>query len=135
MLAPLSRRRTALAACSAGALALVVCCPILVERNRILWTTYWNDLKPALAAVRAQGLAHLALPEAGYFAGHVVAAGNPVDLRVRSLLREELEAIPPSQRPRYVVVLPTPGSPPVPPLELDHYNVLLKGRLGVLYKQ
>ena len=135
MLAPLSRRRSALAACCFAALALLVCCPILVERNRILWTTDWNDLKPALAAVRPQGLAHLALTGGGYFAGHVVAAGNPVDLKVRSLLPEELQAIPPAQRPLYLVILPTPGSPPVSLPELDGYHVVSKGRTGILYKQ
>jgi hypothetical protein len=133
-LAGLSRRRCALGASAAALLALVVCAPILVERNRVLWTVYWNDLKPALAAARGRGLAHLALPEGGYFAGHVVAAGNPVDTRVRSLLPEELAAIPPDRRPRYVVTLPTPGSPGLQS-DPDGYRVIARGQSGNLYEK
>lgn len=127
-LAPLPRRRHALAAGGAAALLLLAGSPILVERNRVLWTRYWNDLKPAIAAARPQGLAFLALPDAGYFAGHVVAAGNPVDPRVRSLSAEELSAVPPP----YLVALPTPGAPlpPTPP----GYQIVAQGQSGVLYR-
>jgi hypothetical protein len=87
------------------AAALLVGGPIAVERNRARWTTYWNDLKPALENVRGPDLAAFAMDEASYFAGHVVAAGNPVDPRVRALLPEEVAAA----RPRYLAVLVTPG--------------------------
>jgi hypothetical protein len=89
---------------------LVVGCPLAVERNRRNWTTYWNDLKPTLDQVRSAGLAELALEDGGYFAGHIVAAGNPVSPGVRSLLSDEIGALPPNQRPRYLTVLVTPGS-------------------------
>ena len=94
-----------------GALAAVVlACPILVERNRLQWTTYWNDLKPALNAVRAEGLAVLAVPDGGYFAAHAVAAGNPVHPAVRTLVPEDLDALPASARPPYLAVMFTSGS-------------------------
>ena len=86
--------------------ALLMVCPFLVQLNRSQWTTYWNDLKPALQKVRGKDLAELALPDGGYFAGHVVAAGNPVDPAVRCLLPEEV----PAERPRYLAVMVTPGS-------------------------
>jgi hypothetical protein len=105
MLLAAPRFRLALAA-----IALVVACPFLVERNRVLWTPYWNDLKPALSAVRGQGLAILAFADGGYFAGHVVAAGNPVDPAVRALSTEQIDAMTPVQRPRYLAVLYSPGS-------------------------
>jgi hypothetical protein len=89
--------------------AVVAACPLLVERNRVLWTPYWNGLKPALARLRGPGLAVLAMNEASYFAGHVVAAGNPVDSSVRAFLPEELDAMAPSARPRHLAVLVTPG--------------------------
>ncbi len=90
--------------------ALVIACPFLVQRNRVLWTPYWNDLKPALDRVRGQGLAILAFADGGYFAGHVVAAGNPVDPAVRALSAEQIEAMAPAQRPAYLAVLCSPGS-------------------------
>jgi hypothetical protein len=127
-LAPLSRRRYALAAAGAVALLLLAGSPILVERNRILWTRYWNDLKPAIAAVRPQGLAFLALPNAGYFAGHVVAAGNPLNPRVRSLLTDDVARA----HPQYLVALPTPGAPlPTAPAG---YQTIAQGQSGVLYR-
>ncbi|SPE41773.1 membrane hypothetical protein [Candidatus Sulfopaludibacter sp. SbA3] len=90
--------------------ALVISCPFLVERNRVLWTPYWNDLKPALSAVRTQGLAVLALTDGGYFAGQVVAAGNPVNPAVRALLPEQMDQLPVTERPAYLAVLFSPGS-------------------------
>jgi hypothetical protein len=86
--------------------ALVVGGPFIVEHNRAQWTAYWNDLKPALEKVRGKDLAVLAAPDGGYFAGHAVAAGNPVDARVRALAPEEV----PAARPRYLAVMITPGS-------------------------
>jgi hypothetical protein len=128
-------RRHASIAVLAVAMCLLVACPILVERNRILWTTYWNALKPRLAAVRAHGLAHLALPDGGYFAGHVVAGGNPVDLRVRSLLPEELEAIPITKRPQFLATLITPGSSPRPqPIGEWGYQPVLETSSGAIYQ-
>ena len=100
-------RRAALPA----AAALILCGPFLVDRNRVHWTTYWDGLKPALAAVRSQGLAVLAMPDGGYFASHVVAAGNPVDPAVRALLPEELDALSPDARPPYLAVMPAVGVP------------------------
>ncbi|HTX38022.1 MAG TPA: hypothetical protein VME43_23495, partial [Bryobacteraceae bacterium] len=85
--------------------------PFLVEHNRALWTTYWNGLKPSLAAVRSQGLAVLAMPDGGYFAAHMVAAGNPVDAAVQALTPEQLDALPPSARPPYLAVMAAPGTP------------------------
>jgi hypothetical protein len=90
--------------------ALVIACPFLVERNRVLWTPQWNDLKPDLARVRGEELAVLAMTDGGYFAGHVVAAGNPVNPAVRALLPEQIAALPESQRPRYLALLFSPGS-------------------------
>ncbi len=87
-------------------LCLVIAGPFLVESNRPRWTVWWNDLKPALARVRGPDLATLAVPEGGYFAGHVVAAGNPVDPRVRSLSLDEVRLA----RPRYLALLVTPGA-------------------------
>jgi len=94
----------------AASLCLIAGCPLLVEHHRAGWTTYWNDLKPALEEVRASGLAELALEDGGYFAGHVVAAGNPVNPSVRALLPEEIEALADARRPRYLTVLVMPGS-------------------------
>src|SRR6185369_13006200 len=90
---------------SIALLLLLVATPFLVQRNRLQWTTYWNDLKPTLQSVRANDMAELALTDGGYFAGHVVAAGNPVHPEVRTLLPEDLEALPLNLRPRYLAVL------------------------------
>jgi hypothetical protein len=97
---------------AAMAIALVVAGPFVVERNRARWTTYWDDLKPALAAARPQGLAQLAFPDGSYFAGHVVAAGNPIDPAVSALLPDGFEALPAPDRPPYLAVLVTPGNSP-----------------------
>jgi hypothetical protein len=92
------------------AAALLLGGPVVVERNRARWTTYWDDLKPSLGAVRGPELAAFAMEEGSFFAGHVVAAGNPVHPEVRALLPEELDALAPAARPRYLAVLVTPGS-------------------------
>jgi hypothetical protein len=86
--------------------ALLLTTPFVVERNRVRWTPYWNDLKPQLDALRGPDLAAFAMDEGSYFAGHVVAAGNPVHPEVRALLPEDLDA---GARPRYLAVLVTPG--------------------------
>src|SRR5262245_23466799 len=99
--------------------------PIVVERNRANWTAYWNDLKPALDRVRSAGLAELALEDGGYFAGHVVAAGNPVDSRVRSILLDGLKS--PADRPHYLAVLVTPGSQAA-----SNWRDLYSGQIGEL---
>ena len=104
-----SRLRPPLRAALCGAV-LLVSCPLVVERNRVLWTPYWDDLKPALAEIRGQGLAVLALTDGGYFAGQAVAAGNPVDPMVRALLPEQMDAMPVGQRPTWLAVLFSPGS-------------------------
>jgi hypothetical protein len=93
-----------------AALALLIACPLILDRNRALWTPYWNDVKPDLAAVRDQDLAVLALTDGGYFAGHVVAAGNPVNPAVRCFLPEQMNALPATRRPHYLAVLFSPGS-------------------------
>jgi hypothetical protein len=90
----------------AAIVTLVIACPLLVERNRIGWTVYWNDLKPALASVRDQGLTYVGLPDGGYFAGHVVAAGNPVNPAVQCLTLEEVEA----RRPDHLALMVTSGA-------------------------
>jgi hypothetical protein len=95
---------------AAAALALLVAGPFVVECNRARWTTYWDDLKPALAAARPHGLAQLAFPEGSYFAGNVVAAGNPIDPAVGAFLPDAFEALAAAQRPAYLAVLVTPGN-------------------------
>lgn len=92
-----------------AALALLVGTPLVVERNRVRWATYWDDLKPALEKIRGPELAAFAMDEGSYFAGHVVAAGNPVNAAVRAYLPEELDRLAPEARPRYLAVLVTPG--------------------------
>ncbi len=88
-------------------LLLVAACPLVVQRNRSLWTTYWNDLKPSLQAVPGNQLEELCLTDGGYFAGHVVAAGNPVRPEVGTVLPADLDA---GARPRFLAVMVTPGS-------------------------
>ena len=102
----LLKRRAGIAALA----GMVLACPFVVERNRLQWTTYWNDLKPSLELLRGPDLAVSALPDGGYFAAHVVAAGNPVHTAVRALLPEELDALAPAARPRYLAVMVTSGS-------------------------
>ncbi len=99
----LTRRRAAMVV----AAGLLIGCPMAVERNRARWTTYWNDVKPALDPVRGPDLAAVAFDEGSYYAGHVVAAGNPVRPEVRALLPEEIEALPAGARPRFLAVLAT----------------------------
>jgi hypothetical protein len=102
--------RYRLATALAAALALVVGGPFIVERNRAAWLTAWVDLKPALAAARADSLGLLVYDDWGYFAGHIFAAGNPVHPAVRALFPADLDALPSSARPRYLAALPTPAS-------------------------
>jgi hypothetical protein len=104
------QRRRALAAGLAVGLALVTCGPLVVERNRANWLSWWDGLKPALAAARTGSLAVLAYPEWGYFAGHILAAGNPVHPAVRALAAEDLDALPAAGRPRYLAAMLMPGS-------------------------
>jgi hypothetical protein len=92
-----------------AAVGLIAATPAIVERNRAHWTVYWNDLRPAVAAVRGPELACFAMNEASYWAGHLAAAGNPIDPRVRALLPEDVEAMAPAERPRFLAVLVTPG--------------------------
>jgi len=92
------------------AAALTIGGPFVVERNRTRWTTYWDPIKPALAELRGPELGVFAMDEGSFFAGHVVAAGNPVDSRVRALLPEEIDALAPENRPRYLAVLVMPGA-------------------------
>jgi hypothetical protein len=125
----------------AAALCLTVACPFVAQRNGASWTACWDDLKPALAAGRGPELAVLAMPEAGYFASHAFAAGNPVNPAVRSLLKEELEALPAGERPRRLAVLPTPDAPPdwfarrSPDLERWGYKVVERGSHGVIFER
>lgn len=97
------------AAILAGA-ALVAGCAFAVEANRPLQNPQWSDLAAALNALRGPELATLTVEDGGYFAGQIAAAGNPVDEEVRSFLPEELAAIAPARRPRYVAVLAVPGA-------------------------
>jgi len=124
-------------------LAVILGCPLLVEYHRAQWTTYWDDLKPALAEVRASGLAELALEDGGYFAGHVVAAGNPVNPSVRALLPEEIDALPETRRPRYLALMVTPGSEAgaawqtryAPRLTKWGYHSRLESKFGGIYER
>ena len=126
---------------AAVAMALVGACPFVVERNRALWTAYWNDLKPALAAARPHGLAVLALPDGSYFAGHVVAAGNPIYPAVGAFVPDAFDALPAGQRPAYLAVLVTPGDSPgwtgryAGALERWGYAEAAPGRYGVLFRK
>ncbi|HXS98062.1 MAG TPA: hypothetical protein VN736_25865 [Candidatus Limnocylindrales bacterium] len=88
--------------------ALLIAGPFAVEANRRIWNEQWRDLRPQLDALRGRGLATLTVEEAGYFAGHIAAAGNPVHPEVRSLLPEELAA----DHAPYVAVLAAPGAAP-----------------------
>ncbi len=89
---------------------LVVACPFLVEANRVRWTTYWDDLKPALALARESGFDLLALDDGGYFAGHIVAAGSPVNPAIETISLAQLQRLPDADRPDILAVLVTPGS-------------------------
>jgi hypothetical protein len=116
------------------AAGLVVGTPVVVERNRARWTTYWDDLKPALAALRGPELGAFAMDEGSYFAGHVVAAGNPVDPGVRAFLPEEV-----AQAPKYLAVLVTPGfewrGKYLPMLAKAGYRVKVEGANGVVLER
>jgi hypothetical protein len=105
-----SQRWRAPAAALAAALVLLASGPSIVERNRAHWLDEWADLKPALAAVRGDSLALLVHADFGYFAGHILAAGNPVHPEVRTLTLEDLDALPPQERPRYLAAMPAPGT-------------------------
>jgi hypothetical protein len=122
---------------------LVVSAPFILERNRLQWTAYWNDLKPEIRAHAGPDLAELALTDGGYFAGHVVAAGSPMNPVVRSLLPEDVEALPAATRPQYLVVLVTPGSEAATTWESRYgmtiaawgYRKLTPGKFGALYEK
>ena len=124
---------------AAAAVCLLLGTPFLVELNRAQWTTYWNPLKPTLARLPADRLASLTAPDGGYYAGHVVAAGNPVRRAVRSLTLDEL----PAARPRYVALLVTPGSEAgaawrtryAPSLTALGYRLTLECPAGALFEQ
>jgi hypothetical protein len=65
----------------------------------------------------------------------VVAAGNPVDSGVRSLLPEELAAIPAARRPRFLAILITPGSSPAAqPFESWGYRPIINAPACALYE-
>ncbi|SPE34815.1 membrane hypothetical protein [Candidatus Sulfopaludibacter sp. SbA6] len=127
-----------------GALAcLMVAGPFIVERNRLQLTTYWNDLKPSLEVVRDKDLAVLAVLDGGYFAAHVVAAGNPVHTAVRTLLPQDLEALAPAARPRYLAVMVTSGSEAAADWQLRYgsrlaswgYRPQAEGKYGALLER
>jgi hypothetical protein len=126
---------------AAMALALMAMGPFVVECNRARWTTYWDDLKPALAAARPQGLAELAFPDGSYFAGHVVAAGNPIDPAVGAFLPDAFDALPATGRPTYLAVLVTPGNSPgwrehwAGALARWGYAEAAQGRQGALFRK
>jgi hypothetical protein len=101
-----SRRRAAAVATA----ILLIGGPLAVERNRTRWTTYWDAVKPVLDEVRGPELVALAMPDGSFYAGQIVAAGNPVHPEVRALLPDEMEDLPAAKRPRFLAVLVTPGS-------------------------
>ena len=122
---------------AAAVALLMLASPLLVERNRSAWTVYWNDLKPALAGVRDQSLAYVGLEDGGYFAGHVVAAGNPVNPTVQCLTLEEVEA----RRPEHLALMVTSGSEVAktwrekyePRIAGWGYRPIVEGSFGALY--
>ncbi len=126
-----------------AALGLLTLGPLVVERNRARWTTYWDDLKPAIRGVAGPDLAELALPDGGYFAGHMVAVGNPMNPAVRSLLPEEIDALPAGTAPRYLVVLVSPGSEVAgkwearygPAISRWGYRKVVPGTMGALFER
>jgi hypothetical protein len=128
-------------ALAGSAAILVLACPFLVERNRINWTAYWNDLKPALASLPPAELSEVALSDGSMFAGHVVAAGNPVRSEVRSTPFEELAVMPANERPRYLTILQTDESPRtwrakyVPSVLAWGYRILREGEYGAIFEK
>ena len=124
----------------AAVACLVAFGPLIVERNRKQSTAYWNDLKPALALVRGPNLVALEDPAGGYFAGQMVAAGNPVQSAVLALSAEEIDALPAGAHPRYLALLMTPG-PSAGAWRIRHaddlarwgYVPLVEGRNGALF--
>jgi hypothetical protein len=135
--------RYRLAVVLAATLALVVGGPFIVERNRAQWLTAWADMKPALAAARADSLGLLVYDDWGYFAGHIFAAGNPVHPAVRALFPEDLDALPAAARPRYLAALPTPASAAAAARRLHQapdfvrwgYTIAADSGLGVLLER
>lgn len=117
---------------------LVAVSPLLVERNRSTWTTYWNDLKPSLQVTPANQFAELCLEDGGYYAGHVVAAGNPVRPEAQAVFIGDLQR---GARPRYLAVMVTPGSEVAsnwrvrygPTLAQFGYYAQFEGRFGALF--
>jgi len=138
----LGTKRWGLPAALAAVACLMMFGPFVVERNRKQWTAYWDDLKPALALVRGPDLVELEDPEGGYFTGHVVAAGNPVQSAVLALSAEEIDAISDIVRPRYLALLITPG-PVAGGWRLRHktelerwgYVPLVEGRNGAVFER
>jgi hypothetical protein len=129
----LPRYRTAVIA-----VMLVAVCPLAVQRNRISWTEYWNDLKPQLQAAPANQLAALCLDDGGYYAGHIVAAGNPVRPGVRTVTLPDLDN---GDRPRLLALMVTAGSEAAsswkakyaPKLTRLGYRVQVETRFGALF--
>ncbi len=120
------------------AVILIAACPILVQRNRAGWTVYWNDIKPSLQSTLGKQLAQLCLDDGGYFAGQVVAAGNPVRPEVRAVRLADLDA---GSRPRFLAVMVTPGSEAASlwksrygsKLTAFGYRMRVEGRFGALF--
>jgi hypothetical protein len=117
---------------------LIAACPMLVQRNRSSWTVYWNDLKPSLQSTPGNQLAELCLEDGGYFAGHLVAAGNPVRPEVRAVLLPDLNA---GSRPHFLAVMVTPGSEAATGWRARYgskltgfgYRVRVESRFGALF--
>jgi hypothetical protein len=135
------RRRSI--AFAATVMCLLAGGPFLVERSRRMWTTHWNDLKPTLQSVPASDLLVIAFTDAGWFAGHVVAAGNPVRVGVRALLGSELPPSPDSTRPRYAAILVDSGSEAAADWRTRYgtqfsawgYALKVEGRFGALLER
>jgi hypothetical protein len=83
------------------AACLIAATPAIINRNRRLWTTYWDPLKPAIAAARGPDLAVLVPEDGGFYEGHPMAAGNPVHLEVRAMRADEVARA----RPHHLAVL------------------------------
>jgi hypothetical protein len=97
-----------------AALALLGACPWLVERNRAQWQIWWKDVYQAMAALRPSSIYLVEDDRAGYFAGHILLAGNPLRHEVRAGpdadLRDQLAH---GDRPQFIVHLLTPDLPDI----------------------
>jgi hypothetical protein len=97
------------------ALALLIACPWLVERNRAQWQFWWKDIYRPVAELRPSSIYLIEDDRAGYFAGHILLAGNPLRHQVRAGSNPELrDRLAHGDRPQFIVHLLTPDLPNIP---------------------